>query len=284
MNKYNYKGPKTFENLEQINAAYAHSVKEYNVFKQHATQERWSHLEALAKELDAISGKGIQHHFRILRHNEQLRDYFRHIRRCEGKRNGGSVDKVLIETPSGDQVVYDKTLIENEIMQANKEKLLQAKNTPLRSEDISILLGEQGDFETWESILRGHIQLPNGIDEGLRLWYNYITNVEHHDPTAFHWNTKEYCESWKKINKNKTTLPGIQVAHIKSLDHNSAAAEIISKLALIPLLVGYSPCTWRTGIDSMIPKKIADLQPSKLRLILLLDARFNHNNKLIGKK
>jgi hypothetical protein len=32
------------------------------------------------------------------------------------------------------------------------------------------------------------------------------------------------------------------------------------------------------------PQKIADLRPSKLRLILLLDARFNHNNKLIGKK
>lgn len=80
------------------------------------------------------------------------------------------------------------------------------------------------------------------------------------------------------------TLPGIQVAHIKCLDHESTSADIISKLALIPLMVGYSPITWRTGIDSMIPKKTADLRPEKLRLILLMDARFNHNNKLIGKK
>ena len=34
----------------------------------------------------------------------------------------------------------------------------------------------------------------------------------------------------------------------------------------------------------MIPKKIHDLRPEKLRLILLMDCRFNHNNKLIGKK
>lgn len=34
----------------------------------------------------------------------------------------------------------------------------------------------------------------------------------------------------------------------------------------------------------MIPKKTADLKPEKLRLILLMGARFNHNNKLIGKK
>ena len=33
----------------------------------------------------------------------------------------------------------------------------------------------------------------------------------------------------------------------------------------------------------MIPKKLFNLRPEKLRLILLMDARFNHNNKLIGK-
>ena len=34
----------------------------------------------------------------------------------------------------------------------------------------------------------------------------------------------------------------------------------------------------------MIPKKLHDLLPSKLRLILLMDCRFNHNNKYVGKK
>jgi hypothetical protein len=73
--------------------------------------------------------------------------------------------------------------------------------------------------------------------------------------------------------------------HIKCLDSSSSAAEVISKLALIPLMVGYSPRTWHSnGIDSMIPKKVTDLRPAKLQLILLMDARFNHNNKLIDKK
>jgi hypothetical protein len=86
------------------------------------------------------------------------------------------------------------------------------------------------------------------------------------------------------MTEDKTTLPGIQVAHLKSIEPLSRSADVLSKLALIPLIVGYSPITWRTGIDSMIPKKVADLRPEKLRLILLMDARFNHNNKLIGKK
>lgn len=61
------------------------------------------------------------------------------------------------------------------------------------------------------------------------------------------------------MNENKTTTPGIQVAHIKCMDTNLRAADITSKLALIPFLTGYSPNIWRKGIDSMIPKKVADL-------------------------
>ena len=34
----------------------------------------------------------------------------------------------------------------------------------------------------------------------------------------------------------------------------------------------------------MIPKEIHDLRLEKLRLILLMDSRFNHNNKIIGKR
>lgn len=87
------------------------------------------------------------------------------------------------------------------------------------------------------------------------------------------------------MNKNKTTrTPGLQIAHIKCLTPDSVAADVVSKLALIPLLCGYAPWHWKIGIDSMIPKKMADIRLEKLRLILLMDARFNQNNKLIGKK
>ena len=55
-------------------------------------------------------------------------------------------------------------------------------------------------------------------------------------------------------------------------------------MALIPLLTGYAPKKWKKGTDSMIPKRANEWRPSKLRLILLMEARFNHNNKLIGKK
>lgn len=67
--------------------------------------------------------------------------------------------------------------------------------------------------------------------------------------------TEEYCQSWGKMKEEKTTLPGIQVAHLKCLDHTSHVADLISQLAMIPLLTGYSPQTLQTGINSMIPRR-----------------------------
>jgi hypothetical protein len=108
---------------------------------------------------------------------------------------------------------------------------------------LTELLGEQGHFDKWEAILKGSIRLPADVDEGLRLWYDYITNVPKHTMSNFCWTTEEYFESWTKMLEEKTTLPGIQVAYIKCIDPTSKAAEVISKLALIPLLTGYSPNT-----------------------------------------
>jgi hypothetical protein len=169
-------------------------------------------------------------------------------------------------------------------MRVNEIKLQQANDTPLRSERLATLLGEQGDFAKWEQIISGMIHLLDDVNGNLKLWYSYITNTKQHAPADFEWTTEEYFNSWRKISEEKTTLPGIQVAHIKCISPESKAADVISRLALIPFMVGYSPKTWRTGIDSMIPKKTADLQPEKLRLILLMDACFHNGNKLIGKK
>ena len=85
------------------------------------------------------------------------------------------------------------------------------------------------------------------------------------------------------MKETKGSAPGIHFGHMKCVDKESNAAEIIFIMALLPLRTGYTPDQWRIGINSMIPKKIFDLRPEKLRLILLMDARFNHNNKLVGR-
>jgi hypothetical protein len=259
--KYAYDGQTKFNNIADVTNEINIALKKYNDFKPKAHEQRWTYLETIAREHHARDGKGVQHHYKTLLHREQVKDYFRRIKYSEGRQSGGSVEKIQMNINGTEQVVYDKQTIEQEIMRVNKIKLQQANHTPLRSERLAVLLGEQGDFERWEQVLLGMINLPDDADDSLKLWYNYITQADKHSNTDITWSTKEYFESWKKINEEKTTLPGIQVAHIKCINPDSKAAEVISLLALLPLTVGYSPRTWRKGIDSMIPKKTADLRP-----------------------
>jgi hypothetical protein len=54
--KYKYKGTKTFTTIEQINSTLKQSITKYNAFKLCAKEQRWSHLETIAWELDQITG------------------------------------------------------------------------------------------------------------------------------------------------------------------------------------------------------------------------------------
>ena len=60
------------------------------------------------------------------------------------------------------------------------------------------------------------------------------------------------------MKEEKGLAPGIYFGHMKCINHESDAALIISKLALLPLKTGYTPIQWLKGINTMIPKKKHD--------------------------
>jgi hypothetical protein len=94
------------------------------------------------------------------------------------------------------------------------------------------------------------------------LWFDAIQNFEE-EPFDIEWTTEEYFEGWKVMSKDKSALPGIQAAYLKSIDPTTQAAEINLWMALIPLIVltGYAPVQWKRGVDSMIPKKKNEWRP-----------------------
>lgn len=282
--KYNFDGSLLHESIQDIERHLKEAYKEYKQIRPTAHEQRDTYLGNLAYEHNERDGKPVQMHFVRLRNEERMKTLFKQLKSCEGKGRGRGVDRVEVPTNHGTEIKCGKREIEEAIMLANKTKLLQAGNTPLRQRELQDLLGEQGDFEKWELILNKAIDLPDNVEEGTKLWFHYIQNINRYGEMDITWTTGEYLDSWKSMSDTKSSTPGIHAAHIKCLTEHDDAAEIISLLALIPLLSGYSPVQWRIGIDSMIPKKQNELRPDKLRLILLMDARFNHNNKLIGKK
>ena len=174
--------------------------------------------------------------------------------------------------------------MEAEIARVNVEKLLQADNTLLRTEPLCSWFGEEGDFDRWDQIVDGIIVLPPYFEteDGTRLWFQKIQSIPIQEGKT-EWSTEEYVRSWKKMKETTTSLPGPAFGYFKAALVHSIAAKIYSSLALIPLLLGFAPKEWCQSVTAMIPEKKEDLRPAKLRLIALLNAIFDHNNKWVGK-
>ena len=86
-------------------------------------------------------------------------------------RTDSSVKYIEKNTPSGRVPVCDKTETIKGIMESNAKKLHQCNDgsTPLRNEPLESLLTKD-DYDTWESFLRGEIEIPDGLDEGVHQW------------------------------------------------------------------------------------------------------------------
>jgi len=76
---------------------------------------------------------------------------------------------------------------------------------------------------------RKEIIIPPDIEEGTRLWFEYIQKYEE-EPMEINWMMEEYCESWKKMSEEKVSLPGIHAAHLKCLDSRTKAPAVISRI------------------------------------------------------
>jgi hypothetical protein len=75
-------------------------------------------------------------HFKSLKHREETKAKFQCIKYAEQKMRGGGVS-VVEKVVDGERIkLHKKREIEQEIIWANKEKVLQANNTPLREEPL----------------------------------------------------------------------------------------------------------------------------------------------------
>lgn len=282
--RYHYSGPLEFSSNNELIKYKSSLVKKYNEIKKVTRINPNTYMAQIAEELSQRDGRGVEHHYQQLMFQENIRRQFQRIKRAERRQCKVGVSIVEKDTDHGRIIITSQENIEDEIIRVNKKRLLQAYNTPLRTEPLQSLLGEQMDFGKWERILTREISLPeDGVEEGTKLWFDLISSNKLEE-FKLYWTPEEYFTSWKKMKEEKASAPGVHNGHLKCIDPYSVAAKVISDMALLPLQTGYTPTSWRIGIDSMIPKKVNDLRPEKLRLILLMDARFNHNNKVIGRK
>ena len=77
---------------------------------------------------------------------------------------------------------------------------------------------------------------------------------------------------------------GVHFGNLIACAEDEQLAQFESSVSQIPFLTGYSPTLWKEGTIVMIKKKAGNADVSALRSIVLLEADYNFNNKILGKR
>ena len=272
---------------KEIHTQLKEAVKHFKSLKTTAKEKRQNFLEEKAEALAEKKGEDKSKYLKRLVNTEETKDAFRRIRYVTKPTDRTPLQYIEEEGDNGERrKITEKDAMEIAIRMANVAKLTQADNTPLREEPLKATFNEaELDYAQWDKVLDPNFELPPHLEKGTRLWFQQMRNKDKQIPTQpLRFNHESYKESWKTIKEATTSHPGIHFGHMKAMDEDSQLANKLNALlADVPLWTGYSPEAWQKCTDAMIKKKTDDMRPGKLRLITLMHAIFNHNNKALGR-
>ena len=97
--------------------------------------------------------------------------------------------------------------------------------------------------------------------------------------------SRRQIQGWTRARENTSSGPsGLHFGPFIANCSDRGLATLDAAMASIPATTGYTPERWTHGLNVLIPKKSNDSRVTKMRTILLYEADFNQNSKLLGKK
>lgn len=182
--------------------------------------------------------------------------------------------------------IITKEGIEKACLKENDLKFRQTQATPCMRESLRSDLGYMGLTPAAEAILDGTYQSPPGIPIYTREFLAHLKRETNQiEFPTLEINKGDFQQGWKKMKERTSSgKSGLHFGHLKTCTYSSFLSEFESSIAHIPFITGYSPHDWQTGINVMIQKKAMVDLVHKLRTIVLTEADFNFNNKLLGKR
>ena len=264
--------------------------KEYKAYLQNSVTRRqdFQHelAQARAKEKNIRVSKEIERMERV----ERQRTSAARIRRMNGSmRTSNGLTKVVILSDNGEEVeLLNKDEMETALLQAYEKTLTQANTTPCMQSPLRERLESFGDGPLILDILAGNSVEVDGVDDSTREVLKYLAlkggNHQIYAPTPL--SRIECQKGWKVVNERVSSAgkEGTHFGHWKVGYMDDDIADIHTAFANIPYMTGYSPNRWQYGINSIIPKEHGNYRINRLRTILLYEADYNFNNKILGRR
>ena len=146
-------------------------------------------------------------------------------------------------------------------------------------------LGYMGTTKQCEDILNGSYVVPPHSNKYAQEFFDQFKQVNPVHKPSSHLSTSQFKSGWNKM-KEKTSsgISGLHFGHMKTCAKNRFLTNVESAISNVPFSSGYSPRAWRKGINVMIHKKANSDLVTNLRTIVLTEADFNYNNKVLGRE
>ena len=266
------------------------AFKEYKEYLNQSGEKRQKFIHELA-QVRAKQGKmKVSKQLEIMQSHEAQRISAARIRRMNGtSRASKGIHKVLIPNDAGELIeVNEKTKMEEELLKAYEVTLTQSNLTPCTISPLKEKMGACGNSQFASDLLVGNVCSLEGVDNSTLEVLKYLalkegTNSCYRSMPLL----VEECQTgWKKTKEriSSAMVEGTHYGHWKAGYMDDDIAAIHTGFANVAYLSGYSPNRWQYGVNSLIPKEEGNYNIKRLRTILLYEADFNFNNKLLGRR
>ena len=183
----------------------------------------------------------------------------------------------------------DRQGMEQGCLAENSRRFRQATGTDLLTRPLVDILGPTGcSFEASYILRSGNTTAVDGLVSPAASLYLGA----HKRPSVlvaprafdFDFRTPSFSRSWQRMDEFTSSGPsGLHFGHFMANSYDPVLAPVDAAMAHVPALSGYVPERWKKGLNVMLEKKPGVCKVTKLRTILLYEADFNHNNKLMGR-
>ena len=266
------------------------AFKLYKDYLEQGNEKRQAFIHELAQAKAKQGNLKASKQLEIMNQNEKHRQSAARIRRMNGtNRASKGLHKIMITNEAGDDIeVNEKSRMEEELLKAYEGTLTQSNLTPCTVSPIKERLGPCGNGALAAELLLGKVQTLDGVDTSTLEVLKYLSLKEGttlcHRPEPL---LVEECQAgWKKTKEriSSAMVAGTHYGHWKAGFMDDSIAAVHTGFANVAYLSGYSPSRWQYGVNSLIPKEEGNYNIKRLRTILLYEADFNFNNKLLGRR
>ena len=183
----------------------------------------------------------------------------------------------------------DRVGLEQGCLIENDRRFRQASDTDLLQPQVVAILGPTGTSPTSQSLLGSgdSSAVDKFVSPEAAIYLSAHRRpsvlVAPH-PFRLDFRTTAYAHSWHRMDEFTSSGPsGLHFGHFIANSYSPLLGAVDAALARIPTETGYLPLRWQQGLNVMLEKKPGVTKVSKLRTILLYEADYNHNNKLMGR-